>query len=117
MLAQVVVQIVLALAASAGGPHPNSQSSSRIVVTERTLELELVCQTLSLIECVPIDTDRDLRLDAAELERGRAEAQRYLEERYRVSAPGGGGIDLEGLAFEIVEGESELSEQRLRTLW
>jgi hydrogenase/urease accessory protein HupE len=105
------------LVALPGAAHPNSQSSSRIVVEGRSVEVELVCQTLSLIECVEIDADGDLELDEAELGAGRAEAERYLSSRYRLSALDGRAVELAGGSLELLEAPSELSEQRMRVRW
>jgi hydrogenase/urease accessory protein HupE len=113
MLAKAALTLLLA----AAGAHPQSQSSSRIVVQGRSVDVVLECQTLSLIECVPIDESGDQRLDAGELERGRAVVERYLAERYRVSAAPGAPVELGAAALEIVEPPDRFSEQRLRATW
>jgi hydrogenase/urease accessory protein HupE len=108
MLAPLVACAVLL-----GASHPNSQSSSRIVVEGRRVEIELVCQTRSLVECVPIDGDGDFVLDPGELERGRAAALRYLGERYRISEPGSAPLAPDSASIEALP-RGALDEQRLR---
>lgn len=70
------------------GAHPDSQSSSRLTVTEAGAGLELSMQSLSLIECLEIDTDGDRRLSQLELERGRAAIAQYLDARYQIDPVG-----------------------------
>jgi hypothetical protein len=77
--------LVLALGA---GVHPDSQSSSRLTVTEQGAGLELSMQALSLIECLELDVDGDRRLSESELERGRLAIGQYLDARYQIDPTG-----------------------------
>lgn len=68
-----------------GASHPDSKSSSRILVSEAHVQVELACQAQSLLESVPLDSDLDLALSPAELEAGRSEIERYLLANYQLS--------------------------------
>lgn len=70
------------------GVHPDSQSSSRLTVTDAGAGLELSVQSLSLIECLEIDADGDRRLSQVELERGRAAIGQYFDARYQIDPTG-----------------------------
>jgi hydrogenase/urease accessory protein HupE len=69
-----------------GGAHPDSRSSSRLVVQGERIELELACQALSLIESVPLDADNDLWVSEAELQAAREQLGSYLLAHYSLSA-------------------------------
>ncbi len=61
--------------------HPNSVSSSRVVVDGTRVELALRCQERTLVEALPeLDSDDDGELRASELEAGRATVERYVRE-------------------------------------
>lgn len=104
------------------GLHPDSQSSSSLVVRGRDLQLELRCQALSVIEAVELDRDGNLTISAEELALGAEELGRYLERRYVVSQATpragwafeltGGGLEpqhvLARRAFELPEGAAGL---------
>jgi hypothetical protein len=77
--------LLLAWFALLGGAHPDSRSSSRLVVAGERIELELSCQALSLVESVPLDADGDLWVSDAELEAARDALGRYMLAHYRVS--------------------------------
>ena len=64
--------------------HPDSHSSSRLVVDGGRAALELRCQARSLVEALALDENGDGGLDAGELARGRREVERYVLERYRL---------------------------------
>jgi hydrogenase/urease accessory protein HupE len=66
--------------------HPLSVSSSRVVVDGTHVRLELRCQAQTLIECLPIDTNRDRRIDAVELDRARESIATYVRDGYRLTA-------------------------------
>jgi len=70
-----------------GAAHPNSVSSSRVLVDGGEVRLELRCQAATLLEALPLDRDGDGRLSADELERGLPELERAVLEGYRLSAP------------------------------
>ena len=80
-----MLAFLLTLFAGWFGAHPDSQSSSSLVVRGRELELELRCQALSVIEAVEIDRDGDLVLTEEELAAGADELGRYLTARYVIS--------------------------------
>lgn len=100
---------LFAAAALALGNHPDSNSSSRVVVAGTSATLELRCQSLSLIECLPLDRDGDRRVSAAELEQGQAAIAGYLNERY-VLEPAGPRAPW---VFELDSGGA-LEEQRVQ---
>jgi hydrogenase/urease accessory protein HupE len=96
--------LAAALAATAfAAAHPNSVSSSRVVVDGGAVRLELRCQAATLLEASPLDRDGDGRLSADELADGLPELERRILLGYRVSAPSAGEIwiPLEG---KLVEG-------------
>ena len=66
------------------GAHPDSHSSSRVVVEGSRAALELRCQVRSLIEALALDENGDGTLAQAELEQGRRELERYVLDRYRL---------------------------------
>lgn len=68
-----------------GALHPDSKSSSRIVVRDNGVQIEIACQEQSLLESVPLDTDLDGVLSTGELELGRAQIERYALANYRLS--------------------------------
>jgi hydrogenase/urease accessory protein HupE len=79
-----VIPILLLVAASLCA-HPNSVSSSLVHVGEHRIELELRCQTRTLLEALPLDTDGDGELGLSELEAGRAALEQTVLEGYRLS--------------------------------
>jgi hypothetical protein len=78
--------------------HPLSVSSSRVVVDGAHVRLEMRCQALTLIECLPIDADANKLLDAHELDAARGEIERYLVAGYRLTGDvvRGSGTSLTG---------------------
>jgi len=79
--------ILLALLGLSAAPaHPDSKSSSRIVVSARSVKVELACQALSLLESVPLDRNGDRWLTEEELQAGRAAVGEYVLARYALSA-------------------------------
>jgi len=70
----------------AAGPHPQSQSTSRIALTGASVRLELRCQALALIEAVGGDLDGDGALDERELASATASIERYVALHYRLTA-------------------------------
>lgn len=68
--------------------HPDSRSSSRVVVQGARAELELVAQARTVLESLPMDGaaggEPDGLLDTGELEQGRANLERYVLERYQL---------------------------------
>ena len=86
--------LLLALAL-AGAPHPDSLSSSTLVVRGREAELTLRCQVMSLLEVLPdLDADGDGRVDASELAAGQGDVLAYVAAHYRLRS--GSDRDLEG---------------------
>src|SRR5262245_52628094 len=66
--------------------HPNSVSSSRLVVDGRELAFELRCQVRTLVEACPaVDRDGDGALTQAELDAGRARLAKYLGEHHVIT--------------------------------
>ncbi len=92
------------------GRHPDSQSTSRITVTEQGAGLELSVQALSLIECLEVDRDGDKRLSAAELEAGRDQIRGYFDARYQIEPTGPRNpwtlelVDGGTLGYQLVQG-------------
>ncbi len=78
--------------------HPLSVSSSRVVVDGAHVRLEMRCQALTLIECLPIDTNADRSLDPHELEAARERIERYALAGYRLmgNVESGSGMLLSG---------------------
>lgn len=68
------------------GAHPESRSSSRIVVRGERVEVQVSCQAISLVEALSIDTDGDLRLSDAEFNAGRDAIASYVLAHYELSA-------------------------------
>lgn len=107
----VVLQrmLALALALSMGAlsvhahcaSHPDSRSSSRVVVDSARgrVELTVRCQSRSLIEALSLDDNDDGRLDQAEVELGRAALTKYVPAHYQLFAG----------AVEHIEGAVPLS--------
>ncbi|HVS08903.1 MAG TPA: hypothetical protein VMS76_03440, partial [Planctomycetota bacterium] len=77
------------------GAHPDSHSSSRVVVEGSRATLELRCQCRSLIEALALDEDGDGALQPGELASGRADVERYVLERYRLLGEVAGGSERE----------------------
>ena len=79
---------MLALVLLALGPgltpmaHENSTSASRVVVEGARVELELRCQTRSVIEALDLDTDLDGELSDLELESGAEVLAGYVTGRF-----------------------------------
>jgi hydrogenase/urease accessory protein HupE len=92
------------------GRHPDSQSTSRLTVTEQGAELELSVQALSLIECLEVDRDGDKRLSEAELEAGREQIRAYFDARYQIEPTGPRNpwtlelVDGGALGYQLVQG-------------
>lgn len=97
-----LIAIASTATVSFAAAHPNSVSSSRIVVDGGAVRLELRCQAATLLEASPLDRDGDGRLSADELAAGLPELERRIHEGYRLSAAGGGGAwrPLEGKLVE-----------------
>lgn len=78
-----------------GSAHPDSLSSSRLMVQGDRVELTLRCQVQSLLEVIDgLDADLDGRVDATELQAREAEVGAYVSDRYRLRT--GSDRDLAG---------------------
>jgi hypothetical protein len=77
------IALLLALAA-----HPDSVSSTRIVVRGERATLALRSEERTFLESVPVDRDGDGKLDAAELRAGSWALADYVASRYRIAALG-----------------------------
>ena len=102
------------------GAHPNSSSTSLVRVERGEVTVELVCQTLAVLEALPLDLDGDRRLSGAELAAGRGELAAYFLERYavRVGTEGeaGGGTSVPGELLAVsaaLDGEPPFAEERV----
>jgi hypothetical protein len=94
--------VVLALLGLVSPPtHPDSKSSSRIVVAGRSVQVELACQALSLLESVPLDRNGDRWLTDDELQAGRAAVGEYVLARDALSASAAPFEDLRGELREL----------------
>lgn len=79
----MLVLALLALAPLAA--HPDSLSSSRVVVQGSAAHVSVRCQVLSLLEVVDgLDADGDGEVDAAEVAAMRAPIGAYVAEHYRL---------------------------------
>jgi hydrogenase/urease accessory protein HupE len=74
------------LLAIVAGPHPQSQSTSRVALEGTSLRLELRCQSLAWIEAVGGDLDGDGDLDERELASSSSAIERYVALHYRLAA-------------------------------
>lgn len=75
------------LLAAALGLHPNSLSTSRVLVEGKDVTVTLRCQGLSLVEVVPsVDANGDGIYSAAEVAASEAELREYIAGHYRVSS-------------------------------
>jgi hydrogenase/urease accessory protein HupE len=105
------------------GAHPDSHSSSRVVVDGSRAALELRCQCRSLIEALALDENGDGSLQQGELEKGRREVERYVLERYRLLGEVEGGSERELLEGRLVtleilqQGDSRFAEPWARALF
>jgi len=77
--------LALLLALAAGAAHPDSLSSTRVVIVGREARVTQRFQALSLIEVLPeLDRDRDRALDAEELAQQRATIEAYFRGAWRL---------------------------------
>ncbi len=100
----IVVPLVLACLVGFVRPtHPNSVSSSRVIVDGPHVRLELRCQAATLIEASALDRDGDGKLGADELAAGLPALGRYVLGGYRLSRedPAGSWVPIEG---KLVDG-------------
>ena len=65
--------------------HPDSVSSTRIVVREERVQLWMRSEERTFLEVLPLDRDGDGQLDAAELRAGSWTLADYVASRYRVA--------------------------------
>ena len=109
-----MIAALLCVVGACAARHPDSHSSSRVVVAGARVEVEILCQTRSLAETLHVDADGDERLDAAEFEQARALVTAYLREHYRVEPVGAASFWATGAALEIAaSGAGSLDEQRV----
>jgi hydrogenase/urease accessory protein HupE len=98
-------------------PHPNSHSSTRVIVEGRRIEVQLRCQSQSLSESIQdLDPNRDLQLSAAELDAGRAAIASYLLAHYELFTDGVGSAPLSGKLLDMstsMASDSAFAEQLL----
>ena len=112
--------LLLALALT-GAPHPDSLSSSELVVRGSEAELSLRCQVLSLLEVIEgLDADGDGAVDPAELAARQGDVLAYVAEHYRLRSGStrdhSGGLELaaRGVSALLVDaGEGAASGYRL----
>lgn len=111
----VLASLALALLAAPAALHPDSKSSSRIEVRGERASVELSCQSLSLLESVPMDRDGDLLLSPEELEAARGPLERYLLEHYQLSVEAEPFAPLAGelLGARLSAAPGALGEQRV----
>ena len=101
--------------------HPESMSSSRVVVNERSAQVSLRCQALSLLEAIPgLDANGDGKLEQSEIEAGRLDIGSYVAAHYQLNAnpddSGAGGESLQAsfLAAQRTELDTSLPERMRR---
>lgn len=92
--------------------HPNSLSSSRLVVDHDQVSLTMRCQVLSLLEVIPdLDADGNGAVDALEVEEHEQAIFDYVRSNYRLFAetvrdePGGSPLTPELLLISFDPGE------------
>src|SRR5262245_2668472 len=78
--------LLLLLPVASSGPHPDSSSTSSVVVDGAHVAVAIRCQTRSLLEALPIDRDLDGRLDDGELAAARPALVAYLAAHCRMFA-------------------------------
>lgn len=84
----MIAATILALAAAVA--HPNSLSSSRVLVDGDSVQVDLRCQVLSLEEVLgSLDTDADEFVSASEVAARAEEIGDYVLRHYRLSLPEG----------------------------
>src|SRR5882672_4895806 len=97
--------------------HPNSHSSSRVVVEGRHIELQVRCQSQSLSESIEgLDPNRDLNLSGAELESGRVAIASYMLAHYQLFPDGLQGARLTAKLLDMrttMASDSAFAEQLL----
>lgn len=93
----------LALSALA---HPLSVSSSRVVVDGAKVDVTIRCQSLTLVESLPVDTDGDGRVSTSELDAARGDIERYLLAHYRLSGDSGEALTGKLLRERVLEGQA-----------
>ena len=108
----LAVLVVLALS---GAPHPDSLSSSELVVHGREVQLTLRCQVLSLLEVVEgLDADGDGAVDTAELADRQDEVLDYVAGHYRLRTDSArdltGGVELaaSGLSATLLDADGSV---------
>jgi hypothetical protein len=93
--------------------HPNSISKSVIAVHGSALRHELRCQTASLLEVIPADTNEDGFLDDEELHAARADIEAYVADHYVLRTGTGGpsvddGVVLTSALLSLSAGKPEV---------
>jgi len=78
--------------------HPDSVSSTRIVVRGQGVQLWMRSEELTFLEVLPLDRDGDGTLDAAELRAGAWTLADYVASRYRVAPLEPRFVDVRALA-------------------
>lgn len=106
LVRMTILFLVLSLWAPLAGviAHPDSRSSSRLVVRDARATLELTAQVRTVIEALPLDTDGDAALSAAELAAAREAYGAYVLGRYRLFADLAPGDERELLRAEPLPG-------------
>ncbi len=92
----------LALAAA----HPTSVSSTRVDVAGARIDVRIRCEDQTLRECLPVDSNGDERIDAAELAAAHDEITHYILAGWRLSDADGGAIAGELVGLDLVPDSS-----------
>jgi hydrogenase/urease accessory protein HupE len=83
--------------------HPLSVSSSKIVVDGARVDVAIRCQSSTLVESLPVDTNGDGKTSAGELSALRGEIERYLLAHYRIAADADGSGAMSALRGRLVD--------------
>ncbi len=108
----MLLPFALALVPLVASAHPNSVSSSRLIVDGARIELDLRCQARTLLEALPdIDADDDGELAQRDLDRARGLLEAYVREHHELgfdwsdARPAGATLALRLESARLASGE------------
>ncbi len=85
-MSNLLLVLAILFGAAGSAPHPDSRSSSLIVVRDRSAQLELQFQERALFEAVALDSNADGEIDPGELAAGQSLVAAYLLDRFQLFA-------------------------------